>query len=214
MHKLHLIGLSLLLFSCDRNPEIDSGRLLPAAAVDYTRLQVGNYWIYEVYENDGKGNLTFYKGLDSTYVEKDTMIGGLVYKKFVEQYDTSKAVSYLRTVSHYLTNPLGDILFSSEDFKTIFATEYKTVNGKPGYSVTYQMSARDTLTSTPAGVFTTSDFRLKYTISPLAAKGSDTVKYAFVKYAKGAGMVFKTIGIYIDRNQTVEKRLLRYSLKK
>ncbi len=207
MKKLSFIA-PLLFWSCSKNPDI-----FPEPR-DFAHLVVGNYWIYERYEDDGSGKLTFLAGYDSTYVEKDTVIGGQIFKKLVEQYDTNRLISFLRVHDDQLVDKDRNIMFSQNDFQTIFRTENWTSGNQSLYSVETQMYDKNFELQTPAGHFVTSALRQKYRVNPVFAKGSDTVKFAFTRYSSQVGMVSKTLEIYINRNTRLEKRLLRYHIQR
>lgn len=46
-------------------------------------MKVGNYWIYQLSQDDSLGNYTMLNSFDSLYIEKDTVMFGAAYYKFI-----------------------------------------------------------------------------------------------------------------------------------
>lgn len=80
-----------LLFACKKekqetkNPEEDRPPVVVEDSTDYSAkseylpMEVGNYWVYDVYEIDSLGNERLLDYKDSTVITKDTIISGNRY---------------------------------------------------------------------------------------------------------------------------------------
>src|ERR1043165_1657872 len=135
---------------------------------NYTAMKPGNYWIYQQYKLDSAtGNASAESKIDSCYVEKDTIINGKTYHKYMSVFfDGSGYVAkYFRDSLSYVVTESGRIVFSSDDFTHIFRTIPYT-NPLAGVndtiSITERMYYKDRQLSVPAGQFKTSTFRQIY----------------------------------------------------
>ena len=113
-----LIICSLILFySCDRDKKTitpEEPEPAPSVTPSLFPMSVGNYWVYQLSNDDSLGNLNLQNGFDSVYVEADTMIASEHYYKFRHSNTTSYAgyysfgnatsVQYLRDSSGYIVN--------------------------------------------------------------------------------------------------------------
>jgi len=94
---------------------------------NFSQLKVGNYWVYEQFDIDATGNATSKNTFDSCYVEKDTIINSKTYLKIVKPkpyFTNQNDISFQKDSLHYFVNCNGKILFSSQDFSTIFESSY------------------------------------------------------------------------------------------
>src|SRR5688572_7718749 len=106
-----VMGVAMALFSACKKDNLHSLQNPPDS---YPELKVGNYWVYEVYEVDTANVATSLGILDSSYVEKDTVINGHTYFKKIESnypFSASHAV-YLRDSIGYIVNHKGTIVFT------------------------------------------------------------------------------------------------------
>lgn len=184
---------------------------------DYMALKPGNYWIYEYYELDSANGTAHAMGTyDSAYVEKDTVINRRTYHVYNYRniFSNEKRTRYLRDSLSYTVEISGRIVFSSEDFTTVFRTYIFGPNGVTDYSinVTEQMGFRNETTVVDAGTFTTSAFLETY-IFPASYPYGPMRQYAHY-YTKGVGLIKETTGFYEQSPKVYEKRLLRYSVRK
>lgn len=184
---------------------------------DYMALKPGNYWIYEHYELDSAQGAAHAMGTyDSAYVEKDTVINRRVYHVYNYRniFSNEKRTRYLRDSLSYTVELSGRIIFSSDDFTTVFRTYQFGPDGVTNYSinVTEQMGSRNQTTVVDAGTFTTSSFIETYTF-PADYEYGPTRQYEH-RYAKGVGLIRETAGFYESSPKVYEKRLVRYKVKK
>ena len=157
---------SILINSCKKDKDESSAPEPSPSYSNYSQLKVGNYWVYQQFEVDTNGIATALPKLDSCFVEKDSMINGLTYYKLVKPkpFTTNqKEVFFERDSLHYLVSLGGPILFSSQDFSSIFSTSYiKFGPGDTVCRIEQQMADKNQVVSTPAGNFSSLNFKEKY----------------------------------------------------
>jgi hypothetical protein len=207
-----LIALSgLLAFSsCRKEKPGQPGPVYP----DYAALKPGNYWIYQRYETDPDGAIRELNEFDSAYVEKDTLIHGQTYHKYVTRGVDDPYSSYLQDSLHYLVDEKGKIQFSSEDFTSVF-WEYVDIDSGTKdtlYKNEVQMKDKDFPVTTLAGSFYTSDFCTTiYMYPPYDKYGK--IRYNHRRYAKGIGVVEETVATWLSSGRQTCRRLVRYRVQ-
>lgn len=180
---------------------------------DYANLKVGNYWIYERYSIDEFGNEVSMNSIDSCYVEKDTIMNGHLYHKYVGPDTGSLNVAmYLRdSLSYLIVNQSGFVRFSSEDFTTVFASFISTSsNNDTIYKHHRKMGDKDMSITTPAGTFITSSMQDIFQIYPNYSPCINKTRIQNTRYAKNVGMVSQDLQIYSSNCGHLERRLIRY----
>jgi hypothetical protein len=202
------------LYSCDKenNPGPD---IPPVTYGNYSRLKTGNYWIYQRFNVDSLGNATPTNTFDSCYVEKDTSINNITYYKVVRKnpYILSDEFTYQRDSLHYLVTSTGSILFSSEDFTTVFESEYYIINNNDTVcEITSRMSPASETITVPAGTFSTLNMKQTYEMYP-AWSFSGNVRTRNNRYAENVGMVTETLMFFQSNPNYSERRLVRYHLE-
>ena len=179
-------------------------------------LKVGNYWVYQIYDvylaNDSAVAQNIF---DSSYVESEILIGHTTYYKYCSKRTGSPSLSiyYLRDSLHYIVNSGGEIMFSSEDFTTVFLDRPFGPNGATAdtMNVRRQMTNRNTVITVPAGTFTASAFSTIYYYPPGSPKSD---KYLHDWYAKNIGKVKFPWAFYLAQSeQYSEYRLVRYHVQ-
>jgi hypothetical protein len=165
---------------------------------DYAKLSPGNYWIYQRFNVEPNGSETALNEYDSAYVEKDTMIRGFTYHKYVTRYVDYSYPSYLRDSLHYLVDEKGQIQFSSEDFSTVFQ-KHTRLDGNTKdtmYTFEMQMKNKDAVVNTPAGSFVTSDYCTTFNLYPPYDEHAKTMTQ-HRRYAKDIGIVDEVIATWM-----------------
>ena len=211
---LLLVMAATLVISCkddeDNNPA-------PAPVYpNYSQLKVGNYWIYQQFDVDSSGNATPKNVFDSCYVEKDTIINNTTYFKVIRPapFPPSVDASYLRDSLHYTVTSEGKIIFSSQDFFTIF-DEYYGFTGinqtDTIYKLTVKMTNKDWLVNVPLGNFQTSNYKINYQMFPNWSFAGNT-RAMDTRYAKNVGIVTETLPFFASNPNYVERRLIRIHL--
>lgn len=183
----------------------------------YSGLKAGNYWVYEkYYHNIDIDSSSATNVFDSCYIEKDTTINGKQYFKYCRQGLNSPApesTRFLRDSLHYIVDNSGSVLFSSEDFTTVFKTEAFGPNLATPDTMTVQwkMTVKDGLLVLPAGTFKASAFSSVFIYQPWMQKPNQLVS---TWYTKNVGIVQWDEGFYFMQPDVhYEMRLLRYHLQ-
>jgi hypothetical protein len=215
-----LTSVSLILLdSCKKKGSADIlGNLnqSPNPTVTYPHFfptKAGSYWIYERFDIKSDGTAVSMHEYDSSYVEKDTIIGNYTYTK-IRRRDFLLGVMpwYIRDSLHYIVSRNGRILFSSEDFVSVLDSFFYT-NPRLVRSRSW-MTEKDLGVSTPAGYFTTSNFKTEF----LAFPPFDNIpqvpnpRYNNMRYTKGIGVVIETEPFFLSLPWVRERRLIRYHI--
>ena len=202
------------LFACKKEKQKEDEKVYP----NYSQLKVGNYWIYQRFEIDTFGRETALNQYDSCYIEKDMLINGKTYFKLVSPYviPPTTESSYLRDSLHYIVNSSGQILFSSEDYTTIFYSGFITYDITDTLTDTicqilWKMETTPLTVSTPAGTYSTLNVKHTYLMYPNWAQAGNP-RYLNHRYAKDIGMVQETLPFFASEPNYTEKRLVRYHL--
>lgn len=116
MYKTLLLAFVLsVIISCKKDV------LVIQSIENYSRLAVGNYWIYDVYYTNSGGSPS-YVGTDSIVISHDTLIRNNTYS-IIEGTDYGSSnwgiLNIVRDSSNYLVNHLGDIMLSTVDFQHV-----------------------------------------------------------------------------------------------
>jgi hypothetical protein len=215
------ITATLGVFSCKKNntthvtpPPVDSPIVYP----DYMALKPGNYWIYQDYRLDSITGTAHALGtFDSSYVEKDTVISGKTYHKYMDRMAMIGSVVYntyfFRDSLSYVVNETGYIMFSSSDFTDTFAVRYSypDLSHPDTLKVIEMMGFQNATTTVNAGTFMTSSYRQMWFLPPSLPYGPMR-EYDYT-CAKGIGMIRKTTGFYISTPDMYERRLERYHVQ-
>ena len=199
MKNYLIILLFAIAFGCkDANDET-----YPVSYPDFANLKVGNYWIYERFHLDSNGVYTALGVFDSTYVEKDTLINGLTYYKYMEDQFLSPPgydAVFLRDSLHYLVNVDGKILFSSQNFSDALWLAYATFNAGNSDTICQiyrKMTDDNALVSLPAGTYVTKNAQEVYLLYPGFDMGGK-IRRLEHRYAENVGLVEETSPFFIS----------------
>jgi hypothetical protein len=217
-----VLPLIICLVSCKKDKKTeptDQVENTSTAYPDYSNLKVGNYWIYERFSIDGLGNTTPLAIIDSCYIEKDTIIHGNMYYKYLSpQFGwladptivTPYSAQYFRDSLSYTVDSGGRIEFSSQDFNAVFLSGYTILGtSDTAYQYSYKMVDRDVIVNTPLGNYLTCCFRENYLMYPNYNAGG-TNRNRNTRYAKNIGKITQNGPIYAGMPTQWERRLIRY----
>lgn len=212
VHLILSIFIALLMLSCEKNDKSGDSPVYP----DYGCLKTGNYWIYQRFIVDSNGVATPQEVFDSCYVEKDTIVGGISFSKVVRPVylpSYSPAYELLRDSLHYIVAPGGKILFSSQDFSSVFYSyAHLYQNGDTVYHVSMKMEDHAEVVITPAGSFSTLNCKSTYVLNPQFLP-SPNPRFIHKRFARGVGLVVETLPFFASQPYTTERRLVRYSVQ-
>lgn len=213
---LAVVLMTAMIYSCKKDKDTEPTTPTPTTTYpNFSQLKVGNYWVYEQFDIDATGNATSKNTFDSCYVEKDTIINSKTYLKIVKPkpyFTNQNDISFQKDSLHYIVNSNGEILFSSQDFSTIFESSY-LMDG-PNDTVCQiikQMADKNLTVTTLAGTFTTSNAKEKYSMYPnWTSAGNPRNKHT--RYAENIGIIIETLPFFASSPNYIERRLVRYHL--
>lgn len=199
----------MFLFSCTKK-EVSSpviNTYTPRDTVytisDYTKLSVGNYWVYQVVNVDTLGNVTV-QGTDSCYIKNDTTIRGNIYFHMVNA--PFNIYTLVRDSSSCMINQYGNIQFTLgylntalvEDSTAQVTTIYSVPDAPMGITV-------------PMGTYYCFDYMGISTIYTQGYKWGRT-RYSDNYYSPGMGLV-EASTYNINQPGTIQCRLIRAHIK-
>lgn len=206
-----LIAFIAVMLSCKKedknsNQEKNDGNI---EASEYFGLEVGNYWIYEIFEIDTNGTEASTGKFDSVYIAKTEIING-------EEYYAIEGGNYLgyrmsvRDSSGYLINSDGVILFAPNDFADTLGIELRMLSDNDTLFVGYSnMEKVEGKVELSAGNFEPLLCRNRYDIP---REGVVQHRELLEYRAPGVGLIVKQCALIIDP-KTKEGRLVRYSVQ-
>jgi hypothetical protein len=212
---LLLLALSTtIMISCKKDNKNITPTHVPCSETiaDYGKLAVGNYWIYQRYKITNSGIITPLNIYDSCYISKDTIINGKTYFEMYRPNTYGSFYSYVRDSSAWILDHYGRIQFSPTDFSTIFRTTHATAGGTDTICrAIFKMNNKDSLITTPAGVFNTSNFQTTCFMYPTWSHYYN-VRFMNTCYSENIGIVVETLYLLLDKGFCVERKLVRYHL--
>lgn len=220
MKRLFIYSLLALLattYACKKDKQTDPEQpdvINSTGAADYSKLKVGNYWIYQNFWVNGSNS--GYSGLDSCYIEKDTTIKGTVYFKMMKPFvhgNQQMVIDFLRDSADCIVNSKGDIMFSLSNFSTPLYISYVTdpPTGDTLFKLVRKMTDKDLVVTVPAGTYTTVNAQhIAYLYPPYGPLNDTRIKH--LRYAKDVGVVYETITYASSSANYIERKLLRYHL--
>jgi hypothetical protein len=216
MSKIYLI-LSVFLIaivSCKKDTKIteDNPDIPTQVTVkNYAKLAVGNYWIYQRFKVDTNGVATPENVFDSCYISSQTTLNGNTYYEMYRPNTYGPYTSLLRDSAGWITNSDLRTIFSPTDFSMIFHVGYAT-NG-PNDTIAKainKMTGKDSLVSTPAGIFISSNSQWTHYMYAYWKYYSGAIRRTNTCYAENVGIVLETLNIFYSYPYTYERRLVRY----
>lgn len=216
MRLLHyiLILIVLLLVSCKKDKEIPKDEpIVPSQATpkNYAKLAVGNYWIYQRFKIDTNGVTTPLNAFDSCYVSSQTTLGGDTYYEMYRPNSYGTPYSYLRDSAGWINNADLRTIFSPTDFTKIFHVGYATNGPTDTIAMAInKMTGEDSLVTTPAGTFTTSNSQWTHYMYSYWKFYGGVIRRTNTCYAENIGIVLETLYIQYSDPYIYERRLVRY----
>lgn len=210
---LFILSAFAFLYSCKKDSNTLDNFVTPTPQPtygNYSKLAVGNYWIYQRSTLTPAG-VYIPITVDSCYISKDTMIGGMKYYVYMEPAPSgSGMIQHLyRDSLHYILD-LHKIVFSSIDHTTIFDSGYKLQ--APGDTISRYESKMidiDTTISEPAGSFKSSAFITNYYMYPSYSSGG-SVRYIYARHAKDIGIVEESLPFNPSSPNYDIRQIMRY----
>ena len=193
----------LLLTACHKGEDGGPGAAITVS--DYSNLEAGNSWVYEVYAVDSSGVVAAQPlREDSVFVEGDTLMNGENWTRLRTITSLGgTSVDYLRDSVDCIVNAWEGAYFCYSLTDRIFRTEIfpgLVQNDWTAYGATVFVTV-------PAGVFNARMIRSV----PTSLGGPETPEYRIPRsyWKQGIGMVLRRVHYYIS-GSGFEYRLLRY----
>jgi len=213
------LSLSLVLFiSCKKDNHLPQSELLTIQDEypNYSKLAVGNCWIYELVNIDPYGNESTLSYLDTVVIEKDSVINGNTYYKKVGKNHSginSLEIQWLRDSLHYIVTHTGELFFSSQDTTTILTSGVSTIDSYTIADITTKMTDMYLPISTPLGSFNACNAKRIYQGQPGYMYGEEFTRYAHRYHAENIGIVRETVQVWASAPMYLERRLLSYNVQ-
>jgi len=215
---LTTLVLSLVILGCSKEKEEAVIVHIPLVNNNVTTekhmpLAVGNYWIYETINIDTLGNETTLTGIDSAYIDRDTIINGNTYYMMYGGPAINHIMgSTIRNKGNDIVNfnyqGIDKVLFSSSNIGEIYNAETFNTGSFTITSVT-KTNVSKVSKNVPSGVFNSYEGVTNLTqIVPANSNWSKTEKRY---YEKSVGVVAGQYTYHYSSN-VLELRLLRYHL--
>jgi hypothetical protein len=184
-YRVLLFGVFICsLFACQKQKDVSINKLEENGA-GFLPLAVGNYWIYDVSIIDSI-NPPVFVSWDSTYIERDTLIGENLYYVF----KSSSAFSFqqlLRDSSSFIVDEKGEVFLAPTNFTdTLSSTAVLNINGDTISFTFRKMFKPNGPTSCFAGFYNALDARVTR-ILPFVQRRS----YAHYYYAPYVGLILR-----------------------
>lgn len=208
--------MTIFIYSCKKDKDKEPATTTPTTTyLNFSQLKIGNYWVYQEFDIDTNGNATPQNTFDSCYVEKDTLINTKTYLKIVKPmpyFPNQKEISFQKDSLHYIVNSTGKILFSYQDFSTVFESSYFMAEPNDTVcQIVKQMADKNLTVTTPAGTFTTSNAKATYLMYPNWTYAGNT-RNTNTRYAENIGIVIETLPFVVTSPNYIERRLVRYHI--
>lgn len=120
MNKLlPLVLLTIFMYSCQDDDQVvvasNPTIIEEDTAHQWFPMAVGNYWIYQWYNKDAQGEITYSQDFDSIYIDEETEIDGISYFSFQGSSLSPNEDKFQRASNDYILNHLGEKLFSLDE---------------------------------------------------------------------------------------------------
>lgn len=197
---LIIVGI-VLLASCKKEDSEDITPTPPDPVVNYTPLEIGNYWAYQFVAIDPDGNESITSQKDSSIIVGDTMIRNELYYDMFRPENNSS--SYLRDSSGFLVDSDGRVLFYDEPGFIVEDTI------EPAMAVIeYTLQPTDTIITVPFGTFDAVTY--KGTVTALNPGYPYGVQYTYYFYVDGVGQIKSSNYFFSNPSQRLERRLTNF----
>ncbi len=201
-YALFLSLTMLTLISCnddDNNQSLDGGSAFP--------LNIGNYWIYQIYSESETGEVLPTQNFDSVYIAETVVMDGIEYFSLVGWFGTPELI---RDSLGYIVNSEGRIHYSPENSDEVFYTDKISLGSEDRFiSVNYTMSSAESITIS-SGVYDTRAAEGEFDYSE--AQGISCDKKAKTYYSGDIGRIKEEV-FYLSACSYRHRNLVRYHIE-
>jgi len=204
---LYSIIIICFFAACKKEKQEDCTCPAPASptSVNYTKLAIGNYWVYNTYNVDTNNIATaLNSNPDSIYINRDTVINAKTYFVVSGTWFGIARTQILRDSSNCLVDQNGHILFSSSLFNTVLYTK----NNAPYDTARFSVSSVEQSIVVNAGTFTSYDYKGIVSMTPPYNNWGNT-RYDHTYFSANIGLVKET-AFFLSQPGTIERRLIRF----
>ncbi len=213
MRNLIYLGALMVLFaSCEKSEPTEV--VETKDSTNYFPMEIGNYWVYEVYEVDTLGNEENLGVLDSIVIVGDTVINNKNYFVFhgpVEYFRSFDTVQFLRDSMGFVVNSCGTIKMAPEDVENPIWSYNIPSEGTTLFNISYSLEKNNDILILPAGAYEVINY--KGTVNMLVDGHFSHLypRYIHNYYADGIGLIMKT-RFFALFPKHFEERLIRYHI--
>jgi len=209
---IYLGALVVLFASCEKN---DPTKVIETKdSANFFPMEIGNYWVYEVYIIDTSGRAEKMGVVDSTIIVGDTLIKNekyFVFHDFWGSRGSKLTRRVLRDSLGYIVDDRGTIQMAYGDVDNpvrsfiLPSEEYQILD------VSYNLKNNNEFLMVPAGTFKVIDF--EGTVNYLQEHSISSIypRYTHDYLAPDIGLVMNTY-FYAHSPIYYEERLVRYSI--
>jgi hypothetical protein len=202
---LLILGIGIVGFSSCKKETIE-------IASNYIPLSVGSYWVYQKYSQNTTTNTWNTLGsTDSTYIDKDTLVGGNVFYKRITTSGTGGAiVDYVRYTANELVDINGNIIFSANSEFTPSLEDTLDVGTGSYFASIYSIDLNQQTVTVNGGTFDCVDWRrgtCQWVTNGVITPKPNIHNY----YADGIGLT-QTLTYLLSSGTTVKIELENYHI--
>lgn len=213
----------VILSSCKKDKDENPSPNTPSSPppLEHPLLKVGNKWVYETVYVDNFGGEKL-DGLDSIYVEKDTMMNGKKWYKSVVQgrdFDRERSyISFYRDSAGILINGNGERVATQFEKPRVFGFYAYIHDGDTMFTQKKILKPGDTTVLVPAGIFKVRNLVTAYKLYPYRPQYPFVYKNSYEWYSKELGVIIYSTRFYhwpasMGLKDHLQKRLVRYEIK-
>jgi len=215
---LTTLVLALVMLGCSKEEKEEIIEPIPIVnnnvpTEKHMPLAVGNYWIYETINIDTLGNETTLTGIDSAYIDRDTLINGNTYYMIsggpaINHIMGSTIRNKGNDIVNYKSQGIDKVLFSSSNLGDIYHS--KTFDtGQFTITTVTKTNVSKVVKVVNSGVFDC--YEGVSTLTQIIPANSNWTKTEKRYYEKSVGIIAGQYTYHYSSN-VLELRLLRYHL--
>lgn len=170
----------------------------------YLPLEIGNYWVFEVFEVDEFGRRFYFDRIDSLYISKQVIYNGLSYYELKGPLDIEAEESFstlLRNEGNMVVDYQGKVWSAplSEDEEVQHTLSFDT------YDINYSMKTFEKRITVEAGSYDALNFQGVF----IDNSSAEIIGFHNLFYGPCVGLVTET-KYNIDRHTTLVRELTSY----
>lgn len=211
MKRVFFLFLTIPIFFIACEKDSDDPDTEPAEKVtDYFPLEVGNYWVYKVYNCDSLEYDCEEYRLDTTTITDTTIIDGNKYYVLNSSYPPVESPLYLRDSGDYIIDSDGRILFAINNYNTVlYSYEELQPDNTVIYKIDYSISNEQEKHEFLEVEYDCYNYRGE--VYMLKDNFSEP-RYCNNLYAKNVGLMYDNY-FYVSSESGIKRELIDYKVK-